>query len=270
MIGGKVATEPKRIVTLLTDFGVQDPYVGIMKGVILSLWNAPTFVDLTHQVSRQCVSEGALFLGNSWRYFPAGTVHLAVVDPGVGGKRKALVVEAGGHFFVGPDNGLLESAIADPSASIFEVQGSTYTLADPSNTFHGRDVFAPVVGHLLRGICPSDFGPRVQPQRLSIEGPQEKGHQLIGQIVSIDVFGNLITNIPGDVARKWLVGGGHVVLPKGKVAGLSQTYGDVPISKALALIGSTGVLEISIHGGSARACLGGGIGERVRLVCGVS
>lgn len=243
------------LVTLLTDFGLQDPFVGIMKGVILGLEPTLRLIDLTHGIAPQDVLHGALALESAWRYFPPGTVHVAVVDPGVGSARHPLLVEAGGHAFVGPDNGLLEAAFqADPHARAYILSHAAHRLPVVSRTFHGRDIFAPAAAHWQRGVEGPAFGPALaQPRRLAWSPPRAIPGGYEGEILGADVYGNLLTTLPGSLLKQapvWRVKVSDQLLP------VVQTYADVEVGALLALEGSTGRLELSVREGSAAERLG--------------
>lgn len=217
-------------------------------------------VDVTHDVAAHDVTEAALALDAAARYFPAGTIHVAVVDPGVGTERRGLVIEAGGYRFVGPDNGLFTPFFAGEWRA-YELAAPVYRLADVSRTFHGRDVFGPAAAHLARGIEPAAFGPPVlDPVELRWPTPSELDGGLLGEVVHVDRFGNLVTSIPasaiGDeeaisvrVAREWL--------------SVVRTYGDIPRGQAGALLGSRNRLEIAVREGSAARLLGAKRGTAV-------
>jgi hypothetical protein len=247
--------KPSGIITLLTDFGLADAYVGIMKGVILSIFPEARLVDITHEVPPGAILQGALLLREVFPYFPEGTVHVAVVDPGVGGGRLPIGVEAGGRFLVGPDNGIfwpmIESAA---SPRVIHLTEGRFRLPKVSSTFHGRDIFAPASAHLALGTDLSAMGTPVEdPVRLRVPAPRVEGSVLIGEVLRVDRFGNLITNIPEDalldfagVARPVIRAGGL------ELVGLDQCYSDKGEGQAGALIGSSGRLEISVNRG--RAC----------------
>ncbi len=247
---------PSGIITLLTDFGEADPFVGVMKGVILSRFRAAVVVDLAHGVRPQDVAEGAFWLERSFRWFPAGTVHVAVVDPGVGTSRAALVVEAQGHVFVGPDNGLLSGL----GGSAHCIDGGALGLDAPSATFHGRDVFAPVAAELAAGrVGCRDVGPRAGVLVVApCVPPERRSDGVHGRVVSVDRFGNLVTNVDADdvPGAVWVGCGGtdyRVV----------RTYGDVPVGAPLALVNAFGTFEIAVRDGSAAAQLEVGHGVAV-------
>ena len=240
------------IVALLTDYGLRDPYVGVMKGALLSVNPAARIVDLTHDIPPQDVREAGRVLSASRSFVPAGTLFVAVVDPGVGTSRAILGVETDRHTFLAPDNGLLSFLDRDGRIRrIVSVTESRYFLKPLSRTFHGRDIFAPIAGQLSKGLDLGRLGPSVGRMTTS-EAPSLRktaAGAVQGEVVSIDRFGNLITNIPGDLltdARDVRITVGRRV-----VRALSRSYADAKKGELLALVGSTGHLEISVNQGSA-------------------
>lgn len=253
-------TKASGVVALLTDYGLQDAYAGVMKGAILSANPKATIVDLTHDIPPQDIAEGARVLAASLPYFPDGTVFVAVVDPGVGTDRAILGVETDRHVFLAPDNGLL--GFLDGIHRKVRIAESKYFLKPLSQTFHGRDIFAPVAGRLSRGVDLARFGPaakRMMPSDVDRPRVASSG-ALEGEVVSIDRFGNLITNIPGEMvpARGVTITVGRRVL-----RALCRSYAEAPEGRLLALVGSTGHLEISVNRGSARKTAGVRRGDRV-------
>lgn len=231
--------------TLLTDFGTKDGYVAAMKGVIATI--APsTFVDdASHEIPPGEILSAAFALRRYWRTYPAGTVHIVVVDPEVGSERKAIALQANGHFFVGPDNGVFTFI---PAERVVELK----VPEDSSHTFHGRDVFAPAAGRLLNGVALAEMGNETY-VRVSLDIPESNGGK--GEVIAIDRFGNLITN---------LTTAGDVVV-NGREIALARTYADVPVGKLVALINSDGLLEIAVRNGSAAETLGVSRGAVVQL-----
>jgi S-adenosylmethionine hydrolase len=249
------------VITLTSDFGLRDPWVGTMKGVILGLLGEAQLVDLSHEVAPHDVLEGALVLEAAVPFFPAGTVHLAVVDPGVGGTRRPLAVEADDQWFVGPDNGLFTPFLLAPGWRAWELRSASYRRPDPSPTFHGRDVFAPAAAHLARGVAPARFGPAVSdPVRLPWPAARIGPGGMEGEVVHVDRFGNLVTSIRPEPS----VAGGLVEIG-GREAGLVGAYAEIPPGDLAGLIGSSGRLEVAAREGSAAARLGIGRGAPVRL-----
>ena len=259
-----------RIITLLTDFGLEDGYVAAMKGVIAGIAPDADVVDVTHLIPPQDVASGRFRLLTVTPYFPPGTVHLAVVDPGVGTRRRAVAVRSSsGSLLVGPDNGLLLGALeADPAVAAVELSEPRFwRMPAPSATFHGRDVFAPVAAHLARGVALELLGPAVALDSLvSVELPPWRpvpgGAE--GAVQAVDRFGNLISNVPGTVLSA--VGAWTASIAGRTVTGRG-TYGDVPPGEALALVGSHGFVEIAVRQGSARNALEASIGMAVAIRC---
>jgi S-adenosylmethionine hydrolase len=250
---------PSGIVTLTTDFGLRDPFVGVMKGQMMLRHPDVRVVDLTHEVLAHWPAEAGFWLARSYRYFPAGTVHVAVVDPGVGSSRGILVVETGAQVFMAPDNGLLADVIDDDAAAVVRRVrsdiGSRLKLSSVSSTFHGRDIFAPVAAELAAGrVSPDDLGPVVQEWIPGwLDPPTVTPEHVSGQVVTIDNFGNLITNVEGAS----LPAAPHaVVLVGGQSIMLRRTYADVRPGDYLALVNSFGVVEIARAERSAAEGLG--------------
>ncbi|MFP6627215.1 MAG: SAM-dependent chlorinase/fluorinase [Deltaproteobacteria bacterium] len=245
------------LVTLLTDFGMADGYVGAMKGVMYSLCPGLTIVDLSHEIAAHDIRAGALVLASAALTFPPGTVHLAVVDPGVGGPRRGLLVESGGHSFVGPDNGLLSLA-ANAPRRIYTLDRPEYFRRPLSTTFHGRDMFAPVAAHRAAGKGASELASEtgsmteLEVARARLE---DSGGFIEGEVVSADRFGNLITNIPAAMLG---VGWENALVKiKGAViSGVVSAYADGSRGHLLALLSSSGFLEIAAAEASALEVLG--------------
>lgn len=257
------------VITLLTDFGTRDPYVAAMKGVILSLHPEATLVDLTHEVPPQDLVAGAFILAEARPYFPPGTIHLAVVDPGVGTQRRALAARALEGFWVGPDNGLFHLIFQESKAvDIVSLENPRYFRETVSPTFQGRDLFAPVAAHLSLGTPLNAFGPAItDPAILPWPQPVFTPEAVRGEIVYADAFGNLLSNIKGSDLRTWL-GENSCVIILGSLTlqGLSWTYGDVLAGQFLGLIGSHGYLEIACSQGNAARRLGVGRGRSLAVV----
>jgi S-adenosylmethionine hydrolase len=256
------------IITLTTDFGERDPYVGMMKGVILSINPRARIVDITHGISAGSIQEGSTIIKEAYRYFPPGTIHVGVVDPGVGGKRRPIAVVAEGHFFVGPDNGLFWPIIeAHPRTEVIHLTEKGYWMDTISSTFHGRDIFAPVATYLSRGIDPYLLGEKVDnPITLNHPFVRSEHNLLVGEVIRVDHFGNLITNITGEELSEFCASEGPIVTIGGlALKGIRTTYGDVDEGEPLALIGSSNVLEIAVNRSSAIAELGDdcGVGAKV-------
>ena len=259
------------LIAFVSDFGGDDWFVGVVHGVIHELCPAARVVDVTHAVPPGKIAHAAFVLEVAAPDFAPGTVHLAVVDPGVGTERRALAVRAHQQFFVGPDNGLLEWALGDPHAEVHAITEPRYARAPVSRTFHARDLFAPAAAHLAAGESLERFGPRISdPVRGCHAQPHTKNGDLIGQVMFVDRFGNAITNLT-DSARQanGFVDGapGQIeVEAAGRVLyGLSRAYGDAPVGTLVALVGSSGRLEIAQVGGDAAERLGLSVGDEVRL-----
>jgi len=249
------------IITLLTDFGVADEYVGVVKGVILNINDQARVIDISHQIKPQCVDQASGMLRAAYAWFPEGTIHTVVVDPGVGGDRAALAVRQAGYTFVAPDNGVL-SAIwedADPDM-VVAVEKEDLFLHPVSHTFHGRDVFAPVAAHLSLGMDIRTLGPILtmdQVVRLDPPKPQWRhGQGLVGQVVGADRFGNILTNIDAQSIERFVGGlrNPNIVcaIADHRISGLSRTYDGHDKGRLIALIGSRDRLEIAVNQGDAR------------------
>jgi S-adenosylmethionine hydrolase len=256
------------LITLLTDFGTADGYVGAMKGVILSINPQARVVDLTHDIAPQDILGGAFALAASVPYFPPGTIHVAVVDPGVGSQRKPLLISWRSHFLLGPDNGLLSLAWgANPPDAVYHLTRPRYFREKISRTFHGRDIFAPVAGHLSLGVSPEEMGePLSAWEQIHMPAPRETEEGLVGEVIHVDRFGNLITNIrEEDILRLFQGKSLLVTLGGRKIRGIKTSYAEVERGELLALIGSGGWLEISQNMGNAARSLSGGRGLQVVL-----
>ncbi|MGH7537018.1 MAG: SAM hydrolase/SAM-dependent halogenase family protein [Gemmatimonadales bacterium] len=243
------------IITLLTDFGTADSYVAEVKGVLLQRVPGVTVVDVSHDVAPGDIRAGQYVLSRAWHRFGAGTVHLVVVDPAVGTDRRALAAFAGGHWFVAPDNGLL-SVLPEGARRV-----ALRIPPDASPTFHARDVFAPVAARLATGSSLEELGPSVtDPVHLPIPTPRVAGTGVVGEVIHVDRFGNLVSNIPGA-----LVGpGAHLVVGGAEVGTLRRTFGEVERGALLAYVGSGGTVEIAVRDGSAARRLEVGVGAEVR------
>lgn len=245
--------DPSGIVTLTTDFGLEDHYVGVMQGVIAHIFPAARVIDVSHRVQPYSIDQGAFFVEQSYRYFPPGTVHMAVVDPGVGTSRRAIAALADGHYFVAPDNGLLPLALPGLELEVYESDAERWGLRPMSSTFHGRDLFAPTAAWLARGKSLTEMGPRIE-DWVRLERPARR-------ILNIDRFGNVVTSIrPVELEGKALLAGGL------RVNALAKTYEDAPEGEPFAIVGSAGLVEISIRQASAAQRLGLSIGDAVSLV----
>ncbi len=278
-----MSTRP--IITLTSDFGLQDPYVGAMKGVILGINPAAAVVDISHGVRPQAIEQAAFLLGAAWPYFPPGSIHVVVVDPGVGSERRALALRAPEGVFVGPDNGVLSAALpdearedasgADGAAEVplpsdhraVSLNNEAYFRHPVSSTFHGRDIFAPVAAHLSLGVPLEDLGPPVE--RILALPPFRARRQadgsLAGRVIHIDAFGNLVTDVRlADLPRRPIV-----EVESERIEAISTTYRQTPARRGgegrglVAVTGSSGYLEISVAGGSAARYLKADVGVPV-------
>lgn len=253
------------LVTLTTDFGITDPFVGIMKGVLATRAPGVAVIDVTHGIPPQDVRAGALVLRQSAPWFPPGTIHVAVVDPGVGGARRPICVATARACYVGPDNGVLSLAAgAEGIRGTFELTDPQFQLSPRSATFHGRDVFAPVAAALATGTAPEELGPPVQDMTaLAFPETSRTGDVVRGEVVYIDHFGNLVTN----VSRKELDGFSgaslSVTIRATHVRGVAASYSSAQPGQMVAVVNSWELLEVAVRDGSARERLRAGVGEPV-------
>ena len=261
------------IITLLTDFGLKDAYVGLMKGVILNIRPEAIIVDISHGIDPQDRMQTALVAGDVYRYFPKNSVHIIVVDPGVGSDRSIIAMQREGNVYLAPDNGVLTLLLDDKVEKIVRVTNDTYFLKPISRTFHGRDIFAPVGAHLSAGLAVTKLGPLASPSELNrMELPQpfiSEDGLLNGEVVATDSFGNLITNL------SW----GHIEshhpeatqqnvvfkLGRDRIAGLSSSYRDAGVHRPLAVIGSRGTIEFAVNCGSAESYFHRSVGSRFKV-----
>jgi hypothetical protein len=254
------------IVTLLSDFGTADGYVAAMKGAILAVSPGLRVVDVTHEVPPQDVRSGAFILAQVAPVFPPGTVHVAVVDPGVGSLRRPLLVLAAGQAFVGPDNGLLTRAAPRPH-EVRHLSRPSWWRPAPSRTFHGRDLFAPVAAHLASGRDPADAGPVItDPVELCLPEPVERPGGLVGEVIHADRFGNLVTNVGGDRLAGADPAALQFAIAGFTITGLSATFADVAPGELVAYVGSDGLLEVGRRGGDARHYLGAPLGTAIQVI----
>ncbi|RME79985.1 MAG: hypothetical protein D6775_17210 [Caldilineae bacterium] len=258
-------SHPPTFVSLTTDFGWEDGYVAAMKGVIYSIQPAARVVDITHSIGPQNVVQAAYVLASVAPYFPAGTVHVVVVDPGVGTDRRPLAVFCERACYVGPDNGVFTLVYGRETVKEIRVLANeAYRLPQVSHTFHGRDIFAPFAAHIAAGVEPHTIGPVItDPVKLNLPEPRRQaGDQVEGEIVYVDHFGNLISNIPlawFEESTEWVFEIGGV-----EIAGLRPAYGFVAPGELVVLGGSTGLVEVAVRNGSAAERLRLGVGARVR------
>ncbi len=252
------------IITAFTDFGNRDPYVGIMKGVMLAINPHAQIVDVTHEVDAQDTVEAAFLIAEYFPYFPSGSIHLCVVDPTVGSDRKPLVLTRKGHSFVGPDNGIFTLVLDEGEAKVYEIANERFMLPRVSGTFHGRDVFAPAAAHLSAGVAPSEFGPVVpEPVVLSDLFPTVAGDVMKGRIIRFDRFGNAISNIAFDSFEDFVGDRPFTVeLASLTFRSLNRSYCE---SRYICLVGSSGYLEFGRFMGSLERDLVIGKGEKVTL-----
>lgn len=255
----------KPIITLTTDFGTKDGYVGAVKGVIKRINPDAEVVDVTHQIGSFDILGAALTLNNFYRYFPRGTIHLAVVDPGVGGGRQPLLIKSQDFCFVGPDNGVFSFVFQNETITdIVVLSNKEYFLAEPSSTFHARDIFAPVAGYLSLGVEVTEFGKTAKEcHKLIIPEPKLSNKGLAGEIIHIDGFGNLVTNI----AAQFLGGKKIAAITVGRrrIKSLARSYFDIKEGDPGALIGSSALLEIALNRGSAQEALKSKVGSAVTI-----
>lgn len=258
------------IVTLTTDFGLQDGFVGMLKGVILGICPSARIVDISHDIPAQDIQAAGLILQRAYSYFPAGTVHLAIVDPGVGTARRPIAIRAGDHLFVGPDNGLfsiifVEAEERNLPVAAFHLTNKKFWLPVLSGIFHGRDLFSPVAAYLASGVPLEELGmPIDDPVRLPLPRPERTASGWHAHIIAIDHFGNLATDLPA----AWIKEPAKVVihLAGREILGLSATYGERLAGSLLALVDSHGRLEIAVSCGSAAGVTGLQVGGRVEVV----
>jgi S-adenosylmethionine hydrolase len=252
-------------IALLTDFGTRDYYVAAMKGVILSIAPEVAIVDITHEVSPQGIREGAFILEACYRNFPAGTVFVAIIDPGVGSKRKPLAVSAGEYYFVAPDNGILSFLFNGAGAlEAFEITNNRYMLPSPSSTFHGRDIFAPAAAHLAAGSDINDFGPPVfDPVVLTDLAPNRiSDGRIAARVQHIDRFGNIITDLrPDDLQGRF-----EIVINGRTIDRFHPFFADAEFGEVFAMSGSAGFIEIAVRDGSAASKLNANPGDEVLLI----
>lgn len=260
-------TSSKPVVTLITDFGLRDHYVAAMKGVILGICPQAAIVDVTHEVSSYEVAEAAFLLSQTWGCFPKKTVHVVVVDPGVGSMRRPILAEVEGQRFVAPDNGVLTPVLTREGCRVRHITAEKYFRRPVSQTFHGRDIFAPVAAQLALGLAAAKLGPRIENHlRLTFERPARTARRgWTGAILHVDHFGNVVTNIPvADFPHieqhPFEVAVGFRIVEK-----LAHSYAEMPPGELFAIVGSSGYLEISANQDSAAKILGCETGAPVEL-----
>jgi S-adenosylmethionine hydrolase len=259
------------IITLLTDFGTHDYFAGAMKGVILSLNPDATIVDITHEIPPQDIQAAAFNLLACYKEFPPGTIHVAVVDPGVGSDRRAILVECANQFFIGPDNGLFSwISELEGNFSAWQVTNEKFFRSPVSSTFHGRDVFAPVAAALSKGVAPAQVGPPLENiVMLAPLSPRTTTDGIEGSIIHIDRFGNCITNFTAEhVNEERVAAGAKLIVNKKEITSIRKFFADQggPKTELFMLMGSAGFVEIAAQNTSAAATLSAKRGDRVLLV----
>lgn len=256
------------IVALLTDFGTRDHYAGTLKGVVLGVCPDATLVDIGHDIPAHDVTAGALELAACYRYFPAGTIFLVVVDPGVGSARRGIAADAGDYRFVAPDNGVLSAVFLEsPPKKVVELTERKYARPSVSHTFEGRDRFAPAAGFLARGVALVSLGKSIRNYRtIELPRPVVSGRELTGEIVRVDRFGNLITNIDRRTFEQFAGDGAIAVVAGGReIPRMVATYAEAPAGELCALFGSTDHLEVAVNAGAAAAALSLARGAPVKI-----
>jgi len=264
-----------KLITLTTDFGLKDPYVGAMKGALLKVNPGAVITDITHLIGAGDLPGAAFVLLGACRYFPPDSIHLAVIDPGVGGVRAALIIETARYTFVGPDNGIFSLALqSEEILRIVRITNAEYFPGPISPTFHGRDIFAPVAGHLSLGVDAGRFGEQIdidEMEKIALPEPSLENESITGEVIHIDNFGNLITNIPQSMLdglnafadRDRVI----VRIKEREIKGIKDTYGESADEAALcAITGGTGLIEIALNMGSAADELRSKAGETVKVV----
>jgi S-adenosyl-L-methionine hydrolase (adenosine-forming) len=248
----------KPILTFTTDFGTGDHYVGAMKGVALGICPQAQLVDISHEVKPYEISEGAYLIAQAWRYFPKGTVHAVIVDPGVGTSRRPILMEAGGHLFVAPDNGVLSMIYSREKHKIRLLSNDRYFRRPVSNTFHGRDIFAPSAAHLCAGVRPSGMGKAIDDYlRPAFEKPHRSGKRTWnGSILKIDRFGNLITNFHRDDYPNLEQRDFALTIGPHQISVIARNYAESSAGELFLIVGSSGYLEVSVNQGSAAGRIG--------------
>ena len=238
----------QQIITLITDFGLKDSFVGVMKGVLYSINPSITIVDINHNILRHNIQQCAINLNNSYSYFPKGSIHMAIVDPGVGTTRNPLIVESNEHYFIGPDNGIFSYIYENNDCTVYRVTANEYFLNNVSSSFHGRDIFSPIAAHLSITRNPEKFGAVID-EYVSIElkKPKSENNNIYGEIVYVDGFGNMMTNIENkDVEYDDEIFVNDISIEK-----LLSSYSDGKTDNLIAIHGSNGTIEIAINQGSA-------------------
>ena len=257
------------IITLTTDYGTSDHLAGALKGVILKIAPNATIVDICHQVVPMDILDGALTIGGAYSYFPPRTVHLVVVDPGVGTQRRPILVSSEQHYFVAPDNGVLSIVYdREPAVRVRHITAEHYFLAPVSETFHGRDIFAPVAAWLAKTYQTEVFGDEISDYvRFTLPRPKPNGAALKGVVLRVDAFGNLMTNLTAEDLPASMASSGKIKLRIGnaQIEKLAQTFAQGAAGEPIAIVGSSGFVEIAVNKGHAARTLGVGRGTEVTL-----
>jgi len=260
---------PSKIATLTTDFGLKDPYAAEMKAAILNICPNAAIVDITHEIAKFDIRMGAFVLASAAPYFPDGSVHVAVVDPGVGTRRRPILMQTQRSFFVGPDNGLLVLAAEKQGIlRIHELANPRFMLPKVSNTFHGRDIFAPAAAHLLNGVKTAEFGPEIrEAAKPDFTKVTRRNDALVGAVLHVDGFGNIITNInEKELAQSHAKGELNVELASSKLKlKVCKAYGEAGPQEPLVLIGSHGFLEVALNQGNAAIKFKTKAGDRIAV-----
>ena len=257
----------RRIITLTTDFGLSDHFVGVMKGVILGIAPSAQVIDITHGVRPFEIIDGAYTIAQAYRYFPKKTIHVVVVDPGVGSARRPLLAEMAGQYFIAPDNGVLSMVFAREKPKVRHITSDRYFLHPVSRTFHGRDVFSPVAAHLAAGVTPAQFGQRIDDYlRASFDQPTQTGPRTwTGTVLKADHFGNLATNFHIDQFPSIRTHAFSMKAGSQTIARLALTFSECEPDELFVIVGSSGYLEVAASEGSAAQLLGCGAGSSVEL-----
>ena len=260
-------TSTRPVITLTTDFGTSDHFVGVMKGVILGICPQARIVDISHEVPPFEISQGAFLIAEASRWFPKKAIHVIVVDPGVGTSRRPVLIEANGQYFIGPDNGVLAMVYADVPHKAREITATKYFSQPVSRTFHGRDIFAPVAAHLAAGVRPASFGKLIEDHlKLAFYKPQRTARRVwTGSILHVDRFGNLITNFHVSEFQDVRTRPFQIVAGPRTISRLALAYSDSEPGEPFIIEGSSGFLEVALNQGSAAKGLGCGPGAPVEL-----
>jgi S-adenosyl-L-methionine hydrolase (adenosine-forming) len=253
------------LITLTTDFGHQDPFAGIMKGVIAGINPRAQVIDLSHGIPPQDVMAGALSLRHAVSYFPPATIHVAVIDPGVGGARRAILIESAGNYFIGPDNGVLSLAVSGAKPDhVVELSNPEYRLKSLGTTFHGRDIFAPVAAHLSLGVPAAAFGASLSSfVELRLPEIRREGNRWESEVIYIDRYGNLFTNLSEGDLTGMPSRDVHIAVGSTTIAEIGQSYGSVSPGRLVAVWNSWGLLEIAVYMGNAQQTCNARIGDRI-------